>query len=57
MSTDWPVWEFGVRENWKCVSVETPEDPRRHMTIDITVVRRINALGESEGIEFETPEA
>jgi hypothetical protein len=27
------------------------------MALDITVVWRINAPGESEGIEFETPEA
>jgi hypothetical protein len=32
-------------------------DPRRHATVDLTAVRRIDALGESEGVEFETPEA
>jgi hypothetical protein len=25
MATDWPVWEFGVREDWKCASMKTPK--------------------------------
>jgi hypothetical protein len=25
MSTDWPVREIGVRENWKCASVKLPK--------------------------------
>jgi hypothetical protein len=30
MSTDWPVWEFGVGENWKFASAEhpKPEEPK-----------------------------
>jgi hypothetical protein len=28
MAKDWPVWEFGVREKWKCASMETLEVPK-----------------------------
>jgi hypothetical protein len=28
VAKDWPVWEFGVRENWKCASLKTPEAPK-----------------------------
>jgi hypothetical protein len=31
-------------------------DPRRHTVVDLATVRRIDTL-ESEGVEFETPEA
>jgi hypothetical protein len=31
--------------------------PRIHVALYLTTVQRINALGESEGREFETPES
>jgi hypothetical protein len=27
VAIDWPVREFGVRENWKCASLKTPRSP------------------------------
>jgi hypothetical protein len=44
-------------ENFQRPEYISTIDPRIHMTVDLTMVWRIDTSGESEGIEFETLEA